>query len=485
MPQNPLTLTRQSLYDLVWSRPMVEVAKDFNISDVALAKRCKAVDVPVPPRGYWARIAAGQTPPKTPLPKYRTRTATTAESTPTPKGTPKAVVRTGPEPIVSFSIPERTTTPSDTPTPTADEAQQLLSDRIAALAIAPTNTLGETCAAVRRTAKHHKHPDRAMLPFATSERVGSLVDIDVTPVTLDRALHLADRLIRTAEALGWPIEIPAPSKDPEQPPRSRFQNAEPAPKPAPPLARILVDDEPIAFRIEERYRTDPRTPTATELAREKRDSWYHAPRTMDVATGALRVVRVKPSYWTPQRRTWYDHRGHLVEDKIPRILASFYDLAQEIKEERADDERRHRIREEERRLAEEAKARREAHAKLRAELERQAGAWARARLLRRYIHAARRTVGDRTIQVPFLDKSIDFLDWATNYVDQLDPLSATPRNPDQWPEPRSYVYSDEDALKRMLLRVTGFDGHQAPKLADFGINQESAADGAKKGSDGN
>jgi hypothetical protein len=46
MPQNPLTLTRQSLYELVWSTPMSSLAHDFGISDVALAKRCRAVDVP-------------------------------------------------------------------------------------------------------------------------------------------------------------------------------------------------------------------------------------------------------------------------------------------------------------------------------------------------------------------------------------------------------------------------------------------------------
>ena len=36
MPTNYLTLTRQSLYDLVWSEPMMELAKDFGISDVGL-----------------------------------------------------------------------------------------------------------------------------------------------------------------------------------------------------------------------------------------------------------------------------------------------------------------------------------------------------------------------------------------------------------------------------------------------------------------
>ena len=48
---NPLTLTRQQLYDLVWSKPVRDVAADFGMSDVALAKRCRAVRVPIPPRG--------------------------------------------------------------------------------------------------------------------------------------------------------------------------------------------------------------------------------------------------------------------------------------------------------------------------------------------------------------------------------------------------------------------------------------------------
>ena len=49
--KNYLTFSRQALYDLVWERPMREVAKDFGLSDVGLAKRCAAVAVPVPPRG--------------------------------------------------------------------------------------------------------------------------------------------------------------------------------------------------------------------------------------------------------------------------------------------------------------------------------------------------------------------------------------------------------------------------------------------------
>jgi hypothetical protein len=39
MPQNPLSLTRQSLYDLVWSKPISDLAKDFNMSYFGLASR--------------------------------------------------------------------------------------------------------------------------------------------------------------------------------------------------------------------------------------------------------------------------------------------------------------------------------------------------------------------------------------------------------------------------------------------------------------
>ena len=102
MADNHLTLTRQSLYDLVWSRPMSTLAKEFGISDVGLAKRCRAVDVPIPYRGYWARKTAGQDPAKLPLPKYRTRIPPASSETSISPRLPSAVMHEGPEPTVDF-----------------------------------------------------------------------------------------------------------------------------------------------------------------------------------------------------------------------------------------------------------------------------------------------------------------------------------------------------------------------------------------------
>ncbi len=42
------TLTRKELYELIWSKPMTTVAKDFGVSDVWISKICKEADIPRP-----------------------------------------------------------------------------------------------------------------------------------------------------------------------------------------------------------------------------------------------------------------------------------------------------------------------------------------------------------------------------------------------------------------------------------------------------
>lgn len=61
-------MRRSELYEKVWAKPMIRLARELGISDVGLAKACRRHSVPVPPRGYWAKLQAGQTPPRTPLP---------------------------------------------------------------------------------------------------------------------------------------------------------------------------------------------------------------------------------------------------------------------------------------------------------------------------------------------------------------------------------------------------------------------------------
>ena len=65
----PLTFSRQELFDLVWSEPTRTIAKRLGISDVGLAKACRRADLLLPPRGHWAKLAAGKSVKKPPLPQ--------------------------------------------------------------------------------------------------------------------------------------------------------------------------------------------------------------------------------------------------------------------------------------------------------------------------------------------------------------------------------------------------------------------------------
>jgi hypothetical protein len=56
----PVALSRGELYAEVWSVPMLRLGPKYGLSDVGLAKLCRKHDIPLPPRGYWARKQHGK-----------------------------------------------------------------------------------------------------------------------------------------------------------------------------------------------------------------------------------------------------------------------------------------------------------------------------------------------------------------------------------------------------------------------------------------
>lgn len=61
-------VSREELYDLVWSKPMMKVADQFAVSNSYMARVCTVLNVPRPERGYWAKLAVGKAPVKPSLP---------------------------------------------------------------------------------------------------------------------------------------------------------------------------------------------------------------------------------------------------------------------------------------------------------------------------------------------------------------------------------------------------------------------------------
>lgn len=65
-------LTREQLYELVWSEPLLRLSKKYCISDNGLRKMCKSMNIPLPPNGYWMKIKYGKKVMKPKLPKQNT-----------------------------------------------------------------------------------------------------------------------------------------------------------------------------------------------------------------------------------------------------------------------------------------------------------------------------------------------------------------------------------------------------------------------------
>lgn len=54
-----VVLQREVLHKEVWQMPIMHLARKYDMSDVGLAKVCKKMAIPLPPRGYWQKQSHG------------------------------------------------------------------------------------------------------------------------------------------------------------------------------------------------------------------------------------------------------------------------------------------------------------------------------------------------------------------------------------------------------------------------------------------
>lgn len=55
-----LRMSRKQLHELVWSRPMTEIARAYGVRDQHVAQACDAYEIARPPTGYWQRLQYGK-----------------------------------------------------------------------------------------------------------------------------------------------------------------------------------------------------------------------------------------------------------------------------------------------------------------------------------------------------------------------------------------------------------------------------------------
>lgn len=59
-----MRLSRAQLHDLVWAKPMTEIAREFGVRDQHIAKACDGSDIARPRAGYWQKVEHGKAVPR-------------------------------------------------------------------------------------------------------------------------------------------------------------------------------------------------------------------------------------------------------------------------------------------------------------------------------------------------------------------------------------------------------------------------------------
>jgi len=171
----PETWNREELYKDVWEQPLTKLQAKYGVSNVAIGKACRKLKVPLPGRGYWAKLAAGHQVKQLPLPEFKDA------------------------PIVQRMKTEAT--PKPTPDSSDPELAQIAKVRSQPLAVrTDQHKLVESSAGLLRRTRTDDY-GRTIPP---TER--PCVDIRVSKELLDRALLLMNTIVFALEENGFPVK---------------------------------------------------------------------------------------------------------------------------------------------------------------------------------------------------------------------------------------------------------------------------------------
>lgn len=357
------------LYAQVWSEPMVRLAGRYGVSDVALAKVCRELEIPAPPRGYWRRIQTGWRPAPPPLPKLRPAVCGTATITPQPG-----------QHGSSERSPEV-------------EAQEVF-ERQSRNRIRVPRQLVDPHPLVRHTAEVLRSA-RPGLYGTVSARREKCLDLRAGPRSLERALRIMDAVVKALERRGFRVTISTAEK---------------------PKTQVEILGQRLTIALDERIK---RTEHVAKNGERFAPKWDYA------SSGQLRL---KIDEWVggSARKTWSDgERAHL-EGQLNNVVARLVviaDVKRAWEQEREREEAARREAERQRALAEQARREEEER---RLVLECQAERWANGQRLRAFIDEVERRANAKGVSIAPDCELNTWIAWARQHADRLDPLACDP-----------------------------------------------------------
>ncbi len=391
-----IVFKREALYDEVWTVPLTQLGKKYGLSDNGIRKVCKAMNIPLPTAGHWAKIAAGQKLPRKPLPPK----AETIEFTSRPPQAnrpfwlpaddewlaERKAFESDPQNLISFDPKPARWHVAVRP------LRDMLRAEVAELPkIKRDADRAEKSQHVRLEPnlngwKWHGFVNSGELLCNTHRRI----PMRVTPRTYERALGILNSLCVQAQARGFSVTLD------EKEGRIVFEGFE----------------GDVQLRIAERL---------DDEWRSEQSSWDKTSRKVKykVPTGTLRLY---------VGETWSeiciaDLEGEPIEGRLNEVFLKIYSRIVRCRERRRESKDREerwaeerRQREEEERRRQEIAAAREAERRRRYRLLKEARNWETAKLLRAYIAHVERLPSEEAGP-----RNAEWRSWAKGVVDDLDP----------------------------------------------------------------
>jgi hypothetical protein len=375
MPYVTIRYERDKLYQEVWAEAVTTVAKRYGISDVGLRKVCKKLAVPLPPLGYWAKLAAGSKSTIPPLPKHA-----------------------GPTEIV------RRRFVSDEPV--EPDPEHLLARREFEARpenrIAVSETLDSPhrlVAATEQALRRPKHRDLRGLP--TTDR--RALDVSVSEASVPRALRIMDALAKALDGRAMPIRVESDGKR---------------------RTHVKILDQDLAVRLVESTLRTERELTLQERRDMKQYGHAYLPNRYSYKSTGLLKLGIIGNYSDELQKVVADGKHQRVEQRLNEFVVKLEEEAVRRQRQEERREREHRLWEERARLRREREERqREELERLKA-LEDEARSWRRAGDIRAYVAAAEaKAIGEHGT-IASESELGRWIAWARSKADWIDPLVA-------------------------------------------------------------
>lgn len=383
--------SREALYEEVWSEPIIAVAPRYGLSDVGLLKVCRKLHIPVPGRGYWAKVKAGQTPRRIALPPVA----------------PNVRLPSGPSPLTEQEAAARLHRRS-----AATKAHAELSAFVVPAELIDMHPL------IRAAATRLKRRDGWTQVAGIRSAPKEVLNIQVSREQLERSLLLMNTLLKGLANLGFIATID-PSKE---------------------LTRLEGGGTLQTISLIERV---SRTDHAQTLAEKRALERYASSLRVGVfipypsvpihdyrATGMLTLM--------VGRRQWNDTDRSTLESRLPSIASMIIGMAAEQCAREADEARRAREYEA---AVHDYNAYVEVMNRERKSLQallRDARRWQRANVLREYLGAVEAHAAGAPGAMP---ERAALVEWGRAKADWMDPLIArhdpildapAPKRPSRW-----------------------------------------------------